>query len=191
MGSLTEELERREAAVRQEADELRGEIARLAERLARAEERLARLEITRETVAEILGGAGTGQSAAGQEAGPAAGAADLAPVGSRLAGGSPVGVVTVPPWRPGLAQSVLSPSYQDLLEVLADAGRPMRARSIAAAAGLSTDKSKIEGLRSKLKLLAARGWVAEDAPGLFTLPRRDARDASHPPPVSGQAGSSS
>ena len=51
MGSLIEELQRREAAARQEADELRGEITRLAERLARAEERLSRLEITRETVA--------------------------------------------------------------------------------------------------------------------------------------------
>jgi chromosome segregation ATPase len=72
MGSLIEELQRREAAARQEADELRGEIARLNERLARAEERLSRLEITRETVAEILGGVGTGQSAAGQEVEPAA-----------------------------------------------------------------------------------------------------------------------
>lgn len=177
MGSLIEELRRREVAARQEADELRDEIARLSERLARAGERLSRLEITWETVAEILGGAGTDQPAAGQEAG----AADLAPAGSPLAGGSPVGVVTVPPWRPGLAQSVLPPSYQDLLEVLADAGRPMRARGIAAAAGLSTGKSKIEGLRSKLKLLAGREWLAEDGPGLFTLPRRGAQDASYPP----------
>ena len=46
MASLIEELRRREAAARQEADELRGEIARLNERLARAEERLSRLEIT-------------------------------------------------------------------------------------------------------------------------------------------------
>ena len=183
MGSLIEELRRHEVAARQEADELRGEIARLNERLVRAEERLARLEITRETVTEILGGAGTGQ--------PASAAAGLAPVSSRLAGGSPVGVVTVPPWQPGLAQSVLPPSHRDLLEVLADAGRPMRARSIAAAAGLSTGKPKIEGLRSKLKLLAERGWLAEDEPGLFTLPRRDAQDASHPPPEDGQAGSSS
>src|SRR5215472_15715685 len=90
MASLIEELRRREAAARQEADELRGEIARLNERLARAGERLSRLEITRETVAEILGGAGTGQSASA--------AAGPAPVSSRLAGGSPVGVVTVPPW---------------------------------------------------------------------------------------------
>ena len=36
MASLIEELQRREAAARQEVDELRGEIARLGERLARA-----------------------------------------------------------------------------------------------------------------------------------------------------------
>jgi hypothetical protein len=180
MASLVEELRRREAAARREVDELRGEIERLAERLARAEERLSRLEITRETVAEILGGVGTDE-AAGREAEPAAGAADPPPAGSRLAGGPPVGVVTVPPWRPGLAQSVLPPSYRDLLEVLADAGRPLRAGSIAAAAGLSTDKSKVEGSRPKLKRLAERGWLAEDGPGLFTLPRRGAQDASYPP----------
>jgi hypothetical protein len=34
MASLIEELRRREAAARQEVDELRGEIARLGERLA-------------------------------------------------------------------------------------------------------------------------------------------------------------
>ena len=188
MGSLVEELQRREAAARQEADELRGEITRLTERLARAGERLSRLEITRETVAEILGGAGTGQPAAGQEAGPAA---EAASAGSLVTGGSPIGVVAVPPWRPGLAQSVLPPSCRDLLEVLAGAGRPLRAGSIAAAAGLSTDKSTIEGLRSKLKRLAERGWLAGDGPGLFTLPRRQVQDGSHPPPGGGQAGSSS
>jgi hypothetical protein len=31
----------------------------------------------------------------------------------------------------------------------------------------------------KLKRLVERGWLAEDAPGLFTLPRRDAQDASY------------
>ncbi len=187
MGSLIEELQRREAAARQEVDELRGEIARLNDRLARAEERLSRLEITRETVAEILG-AERPMAGRGAEAVAAAGPA---PAGSRVADGSPVGVVTVPPWRPGLAESVLPSSYRDLLEVLADAGRPLRAGSIAAAAGLSTEKSQIEGLRPKLKRLAERGWLAEDGPGLFTLPRRDAQDASHPPSEGGQTGSSS
>jgi hypothetical protein len=189
MGSLIEELQRREAAARQEADELRGEIARLNERLARAQERLSRLEITRETVAEVLGGVGTDQPA-GQEVEPAA-AAEAESAGSLVTGGPPIGVVTVPPWRPGLAQSVLPLSYRDLLEVLADAGRPLRAGGIAAAAGLSTDKSKIEGLRSKLKRLVERGWLAEGGPGLFMLPRGDAQDASTRPPEGGQAGSSS
>src|SRR5258708_7719466 len=182
MSSLIEELQRREAAARQEADELRGEIARLNERLARAEEALSRLEITRETVAEILGGGGRGGSAGG------AGGAGPVPAGSGLAGGSRVGVMTVPPWRPGLAQLVLPPSYQDLLEVLADAGRPLRAGRIAAAAGLSTGKSQIEGLRSKLKRLAARGWLAEEAPGVVMLPHREAQAASSPPPEGRRAG---
>jgi hypothetical protein len=175
MASLIEELQWREEAACQEADELRGEIARLTERLARTEERLARLEITRETVAEILGGVGTDESAAGQKGEPAA-AAEAASAGSLVADGSPIGVVTVPPWRPGLAQSVLPPSYRDLLEVLADAGRPLRAGSIAAAAGLSTDRSKVEGLRSKLKRLAERGWLAEDGPrAVYAAPSRCAR----------------
>jgi hypothetical protein len=180
MGSLIEELQRREAAARREADELRSEIAQLNERLAQAGERLSRLEITRETVAEILGGAGADQPVAG-EAVDAVVAAGPAPGRSRRAGGSPVGVLTVPPWGPGLAQSVLPSSYRDLLEVLVDAGRPLRAGRIAAAAGLSTDKSKIEGLRSKLKRLVERGWLAEAGPGLFMVPRRDAQDASNPP----------
>jgi len=82
-------------------------------------------------------------------------------------------VVTVPPWRPGLAQSVLPASYQDLLEVLADAGRPLRAGNIAAAARLSTDKSKIDGLRSKLKRLAERGWP-RTVPGCSRCPAASA-----------------
>ena len=74
MASLIEELQRREAAARHEVDELRGEIARLSERLARAEERLSRLEITRETVAEILGGAGDGARRGGKRSRRAAAA---------------------------------------------------------------------------------------------------------------------
>ena len=57
MGSLVDELQRREAAARAEAEELRGRIAELAERLAGVEERLSRLVITREMVDEVLGGA--------------------------------------------------------------------------------------------------------------------------------------
>jgi hypothetical protein len=66
--------------------------------------------------------------------------------------------------------------------VAQDAGRPLRAGQIAAAAGLSTDKAKVEGLRAKLKRLAERGWLAEEAgPGLFGLPARNgAGEAAKP-----------
>jgi hypothetical protein len=82
-------------------------------------------------------------------------------------GGSPIGVVTVPSRRPGMEAAVLPQAYRDILEVLADAGRPLRAGHIAAALGLPTDAVKVEGLRSKLKRLVARGWPAEQTPGLF------------------------
>jgi chromosome segregation ATPase len=164
MGSLIDELQRREAAARAEAEELRGRIAQLAERLAQAEERLTRLVITRETVDEVLSEAGADVPAA----------TELEVTGPPGPGYPPVtGVLAVPPWRAGLEASVLPQAYRDLLEVAEDAGRPLRAAQIAAAAGLSTDKAKVETLRSKLKRLVERGWLAEDAgPGLFALPGR-------------------
>jgi len=170
MGSLIDELQRREAAARQEAEELRERIAQLTGRLAQAEERLSRLVITRETVDEVL-------NAPGAEAVLADGVAP-----SRSGHLPAAGVLAVPPWRSGLEASVLPQAYRDLLEVLEDAGRPLRAGQIAAAAGLGTDKAKVEGLRSKLKRLAERGWLAEGAgPGLFTLPSRNGtREAAKP-----------
>jgi hypothetical protein len=78
--------------------------------------------------------------------------------------------VTVSPWQEGAEASVLPRAYQDLLEVAEDAGRPLRAAEFAVATGLATDKAKVEGLRSKLKLLAARGWLAGVPGGLFALP---------------------
>ena len=83
------------------------------------------------------------------------------PAGSQLADGSPIGVVTVPAWRPGLAQSVLPSSYRDLLEVLADAGWPLRAGGIAAAAGLSTDRSKVLHGRFIPWHHRRRGWTTQ------------------------------
>ena len=163
MGSLIDELQRREAAARAEAEELRGQIAQLTERLAGVEERLSRLVITRETVDEVLNGAGS------EAAAPPDGAAP-----SRVGNLSPAGVLAVPPWRPGLEVSALPEAYRDLLEVAEDAGGPLRAGQIAAAAGLSTDKAKVEGLRAKLKRLVERGWLAEEAgPGLFELAARN------------------
>jgi hypothetical protein len=155
MGSLIEELRRRELAARAEADRLRARIEELSGELARAEEQVSRLAIAREEVTRVLE-----EPPAPEPSGPAGGKPGLA---------SPIGAVTVPPWEEGAEASVLPRAYQDLLEVAADAGRPLRAGEFAAAAGLSTGKAKVEGLRSKLKLLAARGWLAGEPGGLFTL----------------------
>jgi hypothetical protein len=74
--------------------------------------------------------------------------AHAGPVAVESAPAAPVGVV---PWLPGVAVAVLPTAYRDLVEVLVDAGHPLRAAQVAAAAGVSTDKSKVEGLRAKLK----------------------------------------
>ena len=170
MGSLIDELRRREAAARAEAEQLRGQIAELAERLAGVEEQLSRLGVAREVVDEVLAGATTA------EVSPAPGQREVtaSPGADRPA----VAGLAVPPWRAGLEADVLPRDYRDLVEVAEDAGRPLRAAQFAAAAGLSTDRGKVETLRSKLKRLAERGWLAEGAgPGLFALPARNGSGA--------------
>jgi hypothetical protein len=159
MGSLIEELKRREAASRAEADRLRSRMEELSEDLARAEEQASRLAIAREEVTRVLAEPAA-ERPAGQNGRPA----------GKAGPASPIGAVMVPPWQEGSQALVLPQSYQDLLEVAADAGRPLRAGEFAVAAGLGTGKAKVEGVRSKLKLLAARGWLAGAPGGLFTLP---------------------
>lgn len=156
MGSLIEELARQEAVARAEADRLRTRIEELQQDLSRAEERASRLVIAREEVTRVLEEPAAAEPPDGRAAG------ELRPA-------SPIGAVTVLPWREGTEASVLPRAYQDLLEVAADAGRPLRAGEFAAAAGLSTEKAKVESLRSKLRLLAERGWLAPAPGGLYTL----------------------
>jgi hypothetical protein len=158
MGSLIEELKRQEEAARAEADRLRARIEELTGDLVRAEEQASRLVIAREEVTRVLA-----EPAAAEPAGPSG-----APAGEPRPA-SPIGAVTVLPWREGMEASVLPRAYQDLLEVAVGAGRPLRAGEFAAAAGLPTAKVKVEGLRSKLRLLAERGWLAPAPGGLFTL----------------------
>ncbi|MEV0201442.1 hypothetical protein [Nonomuraea sp. NPDC050691] len=57
MGSLLEELARREAVARQRMGEIRKQIVVLESQLEGGHDRLSRLVITRETVEEILGAA--------------------------------------------------------------------------------------------------------------------------------------
>ncbi|GAB2558861.1 hypothetical protein [Nocardia heshunensis] len=165
MGSWLDELGRREADARERAQGLRERIAELSQQLAVEEQLLSRLQVTRETMIEILGAA-SDLDALG-ESGGADGTSPEQESG--FGSGSPIGVVLVPHRGPGMERSVLPEDYQDVLEVLVDAGRPLRAGHIAAALGLEIAPAKVEGLRSKLKRLVARGWLDEQTPGLFAI----------------------
>jgi hypothetical protein len=94
MGSLLEELARREAAARRRIEGLCEQIAESTERLGSEEDRLSRLTITRETVEEILG-----ETARLVEEPVEDDPADL--TGRKLEAVR-LGVVSVPRWRPGM-----------------------------------------------------------------------------------------
>ncbi|MFI9723912.1 hypothetical protein ACIHFE_30385 [Streptomyces sp. NPDC052396] len=96
------------------------------------------------------------------------------PVASAYAGAERqvVGVLTVPNWQPGMGAEVLPWVYRDIVEVVADAPGPVRAKQIVPRIGLPAGTGKIEGARAKLKRLVDRGWLDEDTPGMFAPARR-------------------
>ncbi len=174
MGSLLEVLEAREQAARTRVEGSRAELAALTERLAGEEELLRRLQITRETILEVLGGAGVPDEevvAAGGESAPALGPAsgqDRRPAAVVAAAPlGPSGLAPVPAWRPGADGGDLPVAYRRIVQVLAGAGEPLRAMQVCQALGVGGEPRHREGMRVKLKRLAARGWLAEAAPGRF------------------------
>lgn len=166
MGSLIGELEAREAAARARVEELELQVAELTARLAGEREVLSRLQVTRETVAEVL----TELSGRDVDVGPAVTAEAVERVES---GVRVVGAVMVPHWREGLSVDVLPDVYRDIVEVVTDASSPMQAKQIVPRIGLPAVTGKIEGTRGKLKRLVERGWLVEDQPGRFAPARRD------------------
>lgn len=108
--SLPEELQAREAAARERVEELEAVAAELAVRLERAREDLSRLEITRETVAQVLA------ELSAAEAAPEVEARD-APEPREASAPHGIGVMAVPPWREGLVAQVLPDVYRDIVEI--------------------------------------------------------------------------
>ncbi|GAA1699665.1 hypothetical protein GCM10009733_111940 [Nonomuraea maheshkhaliensis] len=175
MGSLLEELARRQAEARRRIEELGRQLAEVQARLEAEEEGLSRLLIASEVVEDILGGQGrlAADPVLGSEDAGSADAGQDGQDGKTEAVRR--GVVTVPAWREDLGPSVLPRAYRDVLEVLADAGRAMRAGKISAALGRGESAAAVEGLRGKLRRLVERGWLAQDEPGLFALTEPVAR----------------
>ena len=111
--------------------------------------------ITRETVAELAGGADVREP----EVPGVLGFDTAEAVASPFAGAQTrvVGVLAVPRWQPGLSADALPRVYRDIVEVIADAPGPVRAKQIVPRIGLPAETAKIEGTRSKLKRLVERG----------------------------------
>lgn len=171
MGSLFEELEAREVAARVRVEDLEAELAEVSGKLAMAREGLERLRIARETVAEVLAEMSPEKSVVAVDAGQALGDELMT---SAYAGveRQVIGVLTVPNWQPGMGPEILPRVYRDIVEVVADAPGPVRAKQVVPRIGLPAEAGKIEGTRAKLKRLVERGWLDEDTPGMFTSARR-------------------
>jgi hypothetical protein len=153
-------LDNHEVAVRATVDGLRQEAARVAVALGEAERALEHVSITRATLAAVLSGHGV-------VAGPAQGV-DVPECEGAVGGvGEPA---RVPAWRADLTEAHLPAGYRRLWLAVLGAAGPVRAQELARGLGLEPTSAKVEGLRSKLKRLVARGWIAEPRPGVFALP---------------------
>ncbi|MEU3071818.1 MULTISPECIES: hypothetical protein [Streptomyces] len=157
MPSVLGLLEERERAARQRMEALQAE-------LREAEAVWERFVIARETVREVLA-----EPRGGEDVPPVVVAGERPPQVTTALPGS-----VVPHWQGELAPSVLAPDYRRIMDVLADGsgtcGEAMDCRQLAAALGLEPVPAKVEGVRSKAKRLAARGWLVEERPGLFSVP---------------------
>jgi len=142
-------LDAHEVLVRSRVEGLREQAARVAAQLGEAERALEHVAITRATLAAVLAAhEGVGRQA--QDVGTPRPQPALVPV-----------------WRSDLTEAHLPAGYRELWRALAHAPGPVRAKDLALMLGLGVTAAKIEGLRSKLKRLVARGWIAESAPGVF------------------------
>ncbi|MER6377610.1 hypothetical protein ABT255_57415 [Streptomyces mirabilis] len=166
MPSVVGLLEQHELAARRRVDGLREEADRIQAELAAAEQEWQEWVIARRRVGTVL--ALDGDTAA-VEVTPDPQGADAQAVPRDAA--KPKS--QVPMWREGLAWSVLSADYQRILTALADRARlhqgPLTCQELAAAFGMDVVPARVEALRSKAKRLVARGWLAEQQPGRFTL----------------------
>ena len=148
MVSIDGLLDTHEVSVRERVESLRAQVVRVTAELGEAELALEHVAITRATLAIVVTAAGAA-AVPGQESEAAAGPS------------------LVPVWRADLTGAHLPVGYRDLWRAVSGAPGPVRAQQLALDLGLQVTAAKVEGLRSKLKRLVARGWIAEPAPGTF------------------------
>ncbi len=158
MPSWLAALESKESSARSRAAELREQIAGLSEALTLVESELSRLQITRETMAEVLA----------DGPGPAVPVPDVESAAVPLAELVPVLLAA----EASGDATVTSQAYRRILVVFAQAPGPLRCKDVCVGVGLGTAANHIEGMRSKLKRLVERGILVEADSGLFALASR-------------------
>lgn len=141
-------LDAHEVAMRARVDALGVEAARVAAELGEAQRALEHVAITRATLGALVA---------------ADALADQQPDGVAVCAAEPS---HVPVWRDGMGESHLPAGYRQVWQAVIGAGGAVRAKQFAGLLGLETSPAKVEGLRSKLKRLAARGWLVETG-GVF------------------------
>ncbi|MFK4208655.1 hypothetical protein [Streptomyces sp. NPDC030920] len=163
MASILGLLEVRESAGRERVEDLREAAAWAAAALEAAEIELDRRVIAREELVEALAASAAGTTALTE----AETEAESVPASSPLPG------TTVPSWREGPPATALAPDYQRILGMLADrpGQEPVKAKEIAVMLGLEPTPAKVEGVRSKARRLAERGWLVQEASGMFSAVR--------------------
>jgi hypothetical protein len=141
--------------------------------------------IARAELAEALAAPGDAADAAVQEA--------PEPVPEARAVKVPVTGSIVPHFGEGMTVEALAPDYRRIVkrvESLSEAAEGVSAKEIASGLGLELVPAKIEGVRSKARRLAERGWLAASPSGRFT-PRQSTQAApAGTGKLSGQGGGS-
>jgi hypothetical protein len=77
---------------------------------------------------------------------------------------TPIGVIMVPVRGTG----ALPKDYAHLWELVAAAPKPLTCKELCVQLGWEVLPKNTEGLRSKLKRMVERGWLAEERAGRFT-----------------------
>lgn len=152
MDPVLERISARRAQLAEQAEQL-------GKQLAEIEAELARVATAEQVVGQLLAedeAAAEDAEAAGED------------VPATVAGVEPGRVV---PYRKDAAgPGDLSADYQRVLAEMADAGAPVRCKQMCERLGVGTEPRKVEAMRARMKRLADRGWLREQAPGLFTTP---------------------
>jgi cell division septum initiation protein DivIVA len=147
--SLLDRIAGRRAELAEQAERLRKE-------LAEVEAELARVGTAEQVVAQLL--ASQDDEAGGER--------------ERVLAGQRPAPLVVPQRASGAGAEDLPPDYRQLLQIVAEegaGGQAVACKRVSAKLGLTARPRHTETVRGKLKRLAARGWLAEVAPGRFAV----------------------